>query len=205
MSVPLGASLIALLAASLFSLLELVTSEYPRTYGFLLRASIKPYAYASIYGAIAFVVAASLGYLVQQRAVTVAGLGLSNAWIRALVVGLTIKAFMHVRLFTVGVRGSGQFPVGIETIVQLFEPWLLRGIQIDHFNAVRRYIAPRAAKYANLTDAKDIIRNNLPASFSEVELSAFRADIDKAPSVQEAMTLYLDFLGAGSFDRVFPA
>ncbi len=204
MSTPVAASLLALTTAFLISLLELVTSEYPQTSALLLRQSFKPYLYGGIYGAIAFALTASLGYLAGEGSVSLTGLGLQSPWLRAVAVGVTIKAFMHVRLFTVGIRGSSKFPVGVETLVQLFEPWLLRGIEIDHFNAVRGYIAPRADKYPNLQVVKDTIKNNLPTRLSSAELTGFRADVDKAASVLEAMEQYLAFLGSATFNRVFP-
>lgn len=193
-------------SSSLFlAALELVTSKYPRTFS-LLKRSPAFYAYAVIYGVIAFGVTLGLGGLVKSGAVKLEGLGLSSPWIQALAVGVTFKAFLHVRFFSVGV-GSEGFPVGIETLVQLFEPWLLRTIDLDHFRALRDYIAPRAQKFPNLTAVRSKIAQNLPPSMSaqSAEGKAFLADVQQAISVDEAMRLYMRFVGRKLFDSVFPA
>lgn len=184
--------------------LELITSKYPRTFS-LLRRSWAFYVYALIYGVIALCVMLGLGALVKSETVKLEGLGLSSPWVQAVVVGVTFKAFLHIRLFSVSI-GAESFPVGVETLVQLFEPWLLRTIELDHFNALRNYIAPRAQKYTDLALVKNQIAQNLPPSMSTegAEGKAFLADIQQAGSVTEAMRLYMMPVGRRLFDSVFP-
>jgi hypothetical protein len=91
------------------------------------------YWYAFIYGVIAFGVMLGLDYLLKQKTVTLEGFGLANPWWRAVAVGLAVKAFLHLRIFSVGVGGQ-TFPIGTETLVQLFEPWLMRTMELYHFN-----------------------------------------------------------------------
>ena len=117
-----GPPLLASTVATLLACIELITSRYPRTF-FLLRKSWALYAYALIYGAIGFGVTLGLASLIRTGTIKLEGLGLSGPWVQSLAVGLTIKAFLHIRLFSVGV-GSQSFPVGVETIVKLFEHWL---------------------------------------------------------------------------------
>jgi hypothetical protein len=122
------------------------------------------------------------------------------------VVGVTFKSFLHVRLFTIQ-AGSKGFPIGVETLVQLFEPWLLKTIELDHFIALRNYIAPRARKFPDLATVRARIADNLPPSLSKQsdEGKAFLADVQQATSVNEAMRLYMSFVGRKLFDAVFPA
>lgn len=198
----LGPPLLAFLIAAFIAVLELITSKYPRTF-FLLKKCLALYIYALIYGAIGFAVMVGLKYLVSQKTITLEGLGLSSPWWQAVALGLSVKAFLHLRIFSVGV-GPQSFPIGTETIVQLFEPWLLRTIELHHFNAGRDFIASRALKYPVVNDVKTKTKFNVPASFSSTERAAFLADIDKAPSVEDTMELFINFLGKSTFDRVFP-
>lgn len=168
---------LAFIIASLISMLELITSKYPRTF-FLLKKSWALYTYALIYGVISFVVMLVLNSLIIAGIVKLEGVGISNLWTQSIAVGLATKAFLHIRFFNVS-SGSQSFPVGTETIVQLFEPWLLRTIELDNFNAVRNFINSRANKYNDLNDVKTKSRNNLPRTFSEQDRTAFQADIDK--------------------------
>src|SRR5215471_706233 len=122
---------LAFVVALVVTGLELITTDYPMTPNFVLK-SIWYYLYVVIYGAIAAVVILILPLITDQA--TVSSVGLANPWIKAAVVGFTIKAFLHVRLFTVSTGPGSSFPVGIETIVQLFEPWMLRSLELDHWN-----------------------------------------------------------------------
>lgn len=200
----LGPALLSFALATSLAALELITSKYPRTFS-LLRRSWAFYTYAIIYGIIAFCVMLAIGALVKSGTVKLEGLGLSSVWVQAVVVGVTFKAFLHIRLFSVSI-GAESFPVGVETLVQLFEPWLQRTIELDHFNALRNYIAPRALKYTDLDLVKKQIAQNLPPSMSMegAEGKAFLADVQQASSVTEAMRLYMTSVGRRLFDSVFP-
>lgn len=197
-----GPPLVAFAVATLFTFLELVTSRYPRTV-FLIAKCRWLYVYAVAYGVLSGLVMFGQDYLIRQGALTLEGFGLSNAYVRALVFGVATKALLHIRLFSVGV-GSLTFPFGTETLVQPFEPWLLRSIEVDHFNAGRELLEPRAAKYPNRNDVNARIRANLPARLPPEERDAFLADLDRATTVLAVMELYLGFLGLRNFNRVFP-
>jgi hypothetical protein len=200
----LGPALLSLVLATSLAALELITSKYPRTLS-LLRHSWAFYAYGIVYGIIAFCVMLGLRALVKSGTVKLEGLGLANPWVQALATGVTFKALLHIRLFSVSI-GAESFPVGVETLVQLFEPWLLRTIELDHFNALRNYIAPRAQKYIDLDLVKKQIAQNLPPSMSAdgAEGKAFLADVQRAGSVSEALRLYMNAVGRRLFDSVFP-
>jgi len=195
--------LLGLGVAFSITFIELITSEYPRTPFFCVR-SIALYSYSTIYGTIGFGIALGLGSLTEANILTLEGPGfLENPWVQAFIVGLIIKSLLHIRVFSVG-TGADSFPIGIETIVQIFEPWLLRTIQLDHFNTLRSYIDPRANIHNDLYVVKQQITRNLPSAFSDREKIAFQADIAKATTVVDAMELYIGFAGKRSFNRIFP-
>lgn len=156
-----------------------------------------------MYGLIAAAITLGLRRLTSQGAVTLGGIGLSSPWGQAIAVGLTTKAFLHIRLFTI-VVGAQSFPVGVESIVQVFEPWLLREIELEEFNTVREYVQPRSDRYSDLTAVRTKIKQDLPQSFSPQERAAFEADLDKTTTTVQAMELYLRFVGQRSFNRLFP-
>jgi len=197
-------ALLALVIASVFTLVELITTKYPRT-GFVLtpRRSRSLYVYALIYGLIAFGAILGLRQLVAAEVITLEGVGVSNRWVQAIALGLSAKALLHIRLFSVS-TGSQPFPVGVETIVQIFEPWLLRTIDIDEFDGVRTFLNSRADKYTNLNQVRQTIMENVPQSLPPQERTAFIADVEKATTVRSAMELYLRLLGKRSFSHIFP-
>src|ERR1017187_1864869 len=177
-------ALCALTIAVVFTWTELRTSKYPNT-GFLIRWSRPFWIYCFTYGLIALGGLLLFDLLVQKNQLKVEGLGLESAYIRALVVGLSSKAIMQLNIFTV-TSGSSSFPVGIKTIVQLFEPFLLRQIDLDEFNAVREFVAPYAACFSQLDEVKTMVKQNIPSSFSQEERTAFQNEIDKETQIGRA-------------------
>jgi hypothetical protein len=198
----IGALFLSLVIAGVFTLLELVTSKYPRTFS-RLKASWQLWLFGLSYGAIALLITLLLGFLTSAGTVKLEGIGLSSPWGQAIAVGLSTKAFLHIRFFTLGV-GTQSFPVGIETVVQVFEPWLLREIELAEFNTVREYVTPRAVRYNNLNSVRTTIKQDLPQSFPSQEKAAFEADLDKTTTPLQALELYLRLIGQRSFDRLFP-
>src|SRR5271167_1257446 len=118
-------AVLAFAISGFFTVLELVTSKYPYTF-FLLRKSALLYFYGAIYGLLA--AGAYLLLPVISDQVKLTGIAVGNPWVRAVAVGFTIKAFLHVRLFDVNMGPGRSFPLGVESLVQVFEPWLLRKI-----------------------------------------------------------------------------
>ncbi len=109
----LGPPALAFVIATFLALLELVTSKYPQTF-FLLRKSPAIYGYALIYGVMAFGVTLGIGALIKAGSIKLQGIGLANVWVQVAAIGISFKALLHIRLFSVGL-GSESFPVGIET------------------------------------------------------------------------------------------
>src|SRR6267143_1157201 len=114
--------LFAFLIGTLVSGLELITSKYPRTF-FLIKKSWAFGVYATVYGLISFLVMLLLKSLVEGQYVKLEGFAISNTMVQAFVIGVSTKALLHMRLFQV-TTGSQNFPVGIETLIYLFEPLL---------------------------------------------------------------------------------
>ena len=200
----LALSFLALAIASLIAWVELVTSKYPRTISLFWRTSRALLIYTIVYGGIAF--GFMLGYDQLAKAKILQLQASPEAtWLTAVMIGLSVKALLHIRLFSVPSTGSAEtFPVGTETIVQIFEPWLLRTILIDESNAVSAYLDPRADLYPDFDGVKLRIKQNLPASLNEVEKKALTLDVEQAPSVRVAMEIYLRAFGVSTMDRVFP-
>ena len=145
----LFAALFAGVLASVITLIELVTSKYPRTCHFLFKKSWKLYTYSIIYGGIAFF----FMLLLDSGLIKLEGLGISNIWIQAILVGISTKAFLHIRLFSATI-GSQSFPIGMETILLVFEPWLLEEIKLEEFNAVKEFVSNAETKYSSLEVVK---------------------------------------------------
>ena len=199
-----GPAVLAFVLAVAVSLSELLTTQYPRTSFLILKKSRALHTYALAYGVIALLVTLLLETLTASGAIQLEGFGLSSPWIRAIAVGITVKAFLHLRLFNVSV-GSQSVPVGLETLVQFFEPALLRTILLDEFTAVRAYVAARAHGYPSLDAVKARAKEEIPPTLPNQERAAFSNDIDRATSVVQVMEHLLRFLGRKNLDRVFPA
>lgn len=182
--------------------MELITDKYPRTFPFVCRCK-SFYAYVFIYGIIAALVMLFVDYLVATKAITLEGPMIGNIWAQAVAIGVAIKAFLHIRLVTVSV-GTQSIPIGVETVVLLFEPWLLRDIELCHFDSVRQFIDPKVARHSDLVTVKQKVLANVPKSFSTAEKVSFKDDIANATTVVEVMEMFLSFVGSRTFDRVFP-
>ena len=199
--VPLGPLAVTFAIASLVTALELVTSKYPRTARFCIKSPWF-YVYFAIYGVLGAGALALLPLVGSQ--VTIEGVGLTNPWVKAAFVGLSIKAFLHIRIFSVSTGPGESFPFGLKSFVQLFEPWMLRTIELDHYSAQSDFISPRAAKCATLAAAQASAKANAPPALSTAEKAAFDADIDQAASPAQAIAAYLKYSGIKLTERTFP-
>jgi len=195
--------LLAGIIGFVITLVELSTSTYPRTCNLLLKESLKPYIYSLIYGAISSMVMLYVMYTSNIEIIKFGEVEVSNIWIYSMLVGLTTKALLHVRICSVPF-GSVSIPIGTEMIVQLFEPWLLKEIELDEFNATRKHVDKSKNDSTNLNDVKQKITDNLPTSISKIDKIAFLLDLDEQQTVSESMDIYLRNFGRKNFDRVFP-
>jgi hypothetical protein len=192
---------LAFVVAFVVTGLELVTTDYPMTPGFVLKSGWY-YLYVVVYGLIAAIVVLILPLVADQT--TMSGVGLSNPWVKAAVIGFSVKAFLHIRLFTVNTGPGSSFPVGIETVVQLFEPWMLRQLEIDHWNKQQTFVTPRAARFATVADARAPALANIPGYTRPADRAAFSADIAAAGTQSEVIIVYMKYFGTAATRRVFP-
>jgi hypothetical protein len=173
---------LAFAAAAFVTAVELITTKYPRTPEFVAKSRWF-YAYVLIYGALGAAALALLPLVGSE--VTMTGVGLENPWVKALLVGFSVKAVLHIRIFTVSTGPNQSFPVGLETFVQFFEPWMLTSLDLNHFSAQQALIKPRAAKQGSLA-------------------AALIADINGCMTTQEVISAYLKYVGIKLTDSTFP-
>jgi hypothetical protein len=171
------------------------------------------YAYGFTYGAIA------LG-IVSTDIFHLKTLGFSDPWLQAIAVGVSVKSFLHIRIFSIPISNeltnSNQepksFPIGLETLIQIFEPWLLRAINTDEFNAREEFLAPYLVKYTNPNEVHKKIKMGIPRNWTKVERAVLELNLeasaeatdDPSEKVKDAMDSYLRAMGKKSFQRVFP-
>ena len=200
----LGPPLLALLIASGITATELVTSEYSSTFFTVYRCP-SLYIYSLIYGTIAFTIVA-LG----TESTHIEVIGISNPWIQAVIIGLSIKAVFHIRLFSV-TRGQGAdpLPIGLETFTQIFEPQLKHKIEQEETHGLHRFLDPLVLKYSDPHEVRVRIMGNLSRHMTREDRVAFKQDLeallnDSDQSIFGAMQLYLAFMGKKNLERIFP-
>lgn len=158
--------------AFVFTLLETCTSRYPTTCKFLLKNSYFIYIYSSLYGALALVFMLLLSWLTSEKYVVFTN-SLSNPWLHAALVGLATKAILHINVYTANL-GTVSVPVGLETFLYLFEPFLIRKIDLENYNLTCKYIDERIPA-GDVAQIKKTILKNVP-SIPEYEWKAFKID-----------------------------
>jgi hypothetical protein len=192
---------LAFAIAAAFTAIELLTSKYARTFRFALQSPWF-YVYVVIYGLLGAAALALLPLVGNQ--VTIEGIGINNPWLKAALVGFTVKAFLHIRIFAVSTGPGQSFPVGIETFVQLFEPWMLRTLELDHYSSQSMFIEPRATKLADVAAAKAKAKGTPPPGLSAEETAVFEADIDQAKDSKRVIAAYLKYAGIKLTKSTFP-
>jgi hypothetical protein len=198
------ASILALLIASLTTMAELVTTEYPRIF-FAIRRCLALYLYSLIYG---------FGALVTMLIIPFDRFGLHNPLLEAIIVGVFIKAFLNINLISVPVPNSQEtFPLGLQSIVRLFEPWFLDQIKLEASAGVNNFVKQRAEIYQDANVVRGKIFHHLPPNTNEdgfkLDLDLKLKDDDKYPASPDekmipAMRFYLLKIGKKNFDQVFP-
>lgn len=196
--------LLAFFIAYFFTILELITSKYRRTYSFIF---FKPslHIYGIIYGIFALVIVLVWDSLVKSGSLKISGLGLSNFWWKSILIGISTKGFLKIRLWNVNV-GANPFPVGIDSLVQLFEPWLLEEIGLSEFQEVRQFLQSKIDRYQNvpLETLKKKMEDNIPKTLKEQDKKVFKLDLSEAKNPIDAMEIYLSAFGRKTLDLVFP-
>ena len=200
--------LLAFVVGASITGVELLTSKYPNTTSFAVKSS-SLWLYVIIYGALAALVttfAARLGVSFHQ----------GSPYLRAIEAGIGVKAFLHINLFSVSTSPTTTFPVGVESLVQIFEPKLLRNILLDEYTLVISYLNPKVRTYPNPPNVKATISASVPGALSLAERTAFLTDLDgiipnvlpagynNSAGIARAMELYLRLVGKSLVDQVFP-
>jgi len=187
--------------ATVVTAIELMTSTYPRTAGFVVKSRWF-YGYILIYGVLG---AAALALLPPVGSeVTMTGVGVDNPWVKAALVGFSVKAFLHIRVFTVSTAPNQSFPVGLETFVQLFEPWMLTSLDLDHFMEQQAFIRPRATRQVDLKTAQNAALNSFPTGYSAMVATGFKADVSACTTPTEVISTYLKYCGTRLTAATFP-
>jgi hypothetical protein len=200
--VPIGLLALTFFVAVLVTAIELLTSKYPRTVRFALK-SVWFYVYVLIYGVLAAAALALLPLVGDQ--VSMDGVGLSNPWFKAAMIGFSVKAVLHIRIFSISPGPGQSFPVGLESLVQLFEPWMLRSLELDHYSEQQGFITPRAARCGAVVQARTVAKNNPPPGLSQPERAVFEADIDQAATSEQVIAAYLKYSGIRLTMTTFPS
>lgn len=199
----IGPGVLAFILAGTVAWLELVTSKYPQTVYFI-RKYWALYVYALVYG----VVGCALMLLLPLLSIKLEGPWISSRWVQAVIIGFSTKAFLHIRLFT-----AGSVPIGIESILHLFEPTLLQNIELEEYYKVKEFLSPRAEKYSDAPTAGATtpleavttrILDGLPSNFAGAERLSFETDVKRASSILTAMEVYLRRFGRRLFSQTFP-
>jgi len=198
------AALLALLISSVMSAIQLVTSQYPNTWFlFTPRKSKAFYAYCILlWGGVGFVTSLLLNTLIANDVVTIKGLNLQSPWVRAVIVGLSAKAFAQLSFYDLTV-GTRTVPLGPGLIVQPVQPWLLKQIGQDEGSDLRNFVTDRAAKYPDLQNVRWRIKH-APHDLTGSDRIAFELQIDAALTVEEAMEIHVRVQGRKSFYTAFP-
>ncbi|MEA2906821.1 MAG: hypothetical protein QOI12_4208 [Alphaproteobacteria bacterium] len=196
-----GLLVLAFTIATFVTAVELLTSKYARTSRFVLKSAWF-YVYVLIYGILGAGALALLPLLGDQ--VTTEGIAGTNPWIKAALIGFSVKAVLHIRIFAVSTGPGQSFPVGLESLVQLFEPWMLRTIELDHYSEQSAFITPRAAGFGTVADARSKAKTNPPPGFSAAEKAVFEADIDQAATPAQVIAAYLKYAGIKLASATFP-
>jgi hypothetical protein len=195
-----GPLILAILIGAVSAVADLLTSDYNTTMSFVLRRSIALYSYALIHGVISGVAFMIFPHFVSFRIVD--DRISRSPWIWALVAGIFTRSLLQLNLFTIG-TGPTTIKVGLRSLVNLFEPKLLRDILLDEFNAVRAFVKPYANAYSDLVSVKERIEQAVPNTLSEPEKQAFLSELQHVTNVTEAMEKFLRFAGRADLAITF--
>jgi hypothetical protein len=196
----LAPCLLTFFCGYLINLLEVCTSKYPTTYGFLISKSLQLHIYCIIYGLISLISLLVISLLFHPDPSASDQL-IYNPYIQALLIGASAKAIFHINIFCMEM-GTTHVPVGLETLCCLFEPHLLRQIDLEEYNSLRAYIETKSSIFSDVNTVKKRIRDNLPNS-DGFNKDVFLVDLKKRKTKEDAMELYFRNFGKKNFNRVF--
>jgi hypothetical protein len=196
-----GPFLLALLVGSGAAILDLVSSKFSTTMSLVLVRSRAIYLLGLIHGVLAGSVSALHPGVISFQLAN--GQALHSAWIWAVLTGIFTRPFLQTKIFTVS-SGRNATRIGLQSIMQLFEPQLIREVILDEFYAVRSFVQKYTKRYADLDVVKSMVAESLPGELPEPERQAFLFELEKAKTVTDALEGFLRFVGISAFQSTFP-
>jgi hypothetical protein len=198
---------LAFLVAFIFAMTELLSTKYPMTFYFL-KKSPSLYGYAIAYGLFSVFFFYGLDSFGFYSCLITPIFG--NVWVQAAATGLITKALLHVSVFR-----ADSVPIGLETLVYIFEPGLLRQIALDEYDGRQKFIIRTQANFPDLDDVLARINQNIPRVVDRELAETFIDDLDyklfveydgesDETKINFAMDFFLVTYGMQSFKRAFP-
>jgi|SRR5579884_3822181 len=133
-------ALLALFIASCSIIIDRITTKHLHTH-FIIMKCPQLYFYALIYGAGAFTITFFLPYN---------KLSLSNAWIEALIVGVTIRAFLNITLFSVPIPNTKEtVSLGIQAAIRPIENLILTTMNEAYDIQLMSFLSPIMQHYTD--------------------------------------------------------
>ncbi len=126
-------------------------------------------------------------------------------WVYVIFCGISIKSLLNISFYNVRMDGKS-FPIGLATLVRIFEPQLKKSIETDHYIAFDTFLTHAEAKtvHLSLMDIHNVIRNQILTRFEASEVSAFLLDLASRRTVRESYIFYLRAYGKKMFCHTFP-
>src|SRR5262249_14048215 len=100
--------------------------------------------------------------------------------------------------------GAQSYPVGVESFLQLIEPWLLRSLHLEYLLAVQGFVGRSARHFPNLAVVQRTIADRAVQILAGPEQAGFVSSITQAKTPDTAMELYLNLVGKRYFEQTFP-
>jgi len=199
--------LLAFLVAFVFTLTELLSTKYAMTCYFL-KKSPSLYSYAIAYGLFSVFFFYGLDSFGFYSCLITPILG--NVWVQAVATGLITKALLHVSIFR-----ADSVPIGLETLVYIFEPRLLRQIALDEYDERQKFIKKSQERFSDVDDVSNRINQNIPRTVDAEMADIFITDLNyklfveyanesDETKINFAMDSLLITYGMQSFKRAFP-
>ncbi|MEO0804413.1 MAG: hypothetical protein AAFY57_19395 [Cyanobacteria bacterium J06642_2] len=196
-------TVLAFVFAYLVTLFELITVEYPRTYSLVVKRW-PIHAYAGWYGVLGAILFVIFDRLSAANLVSVSGMQLAPLWVRAIVIGIISKGIMGIKFVTFAQK-NGSFPFGLETIANIFAPFLAAEIADLEFNDLRSLVdAKLSQKQLSLEDIREILKSNIPPKAEETAKKSFKVELQEETHPNELCVSYISLFGVRSFNRIFP-
>ncbi len=129
-----------------------------------------------------------------------------NPWFLAICIGLSAKGLMNISFFNIGSQsedGDKSIPIGTKSIIFLLDREISDSIRQKSYTVINDFLQPYLNKNLSLDDAKTLVLNNLPFSFSGDERKAFEVSIRNLEQVDYIYESVLRKFGSKYLDQLF--